>query len=146
MCASVQGPPTPLCVGSSSMWSAVTLYARCRQAWCKHAQHPLTALLMLWLGLSSCLCFLFCSACSDRKKLPFFLYIYIDSDIVVGRGRGGGLAVWTRADKVRFTRSLHPLHLWIAAGGGLTCVHVRACGCRYLQDWEARAGVLQVYK
>lgn len=49
---------------------------------------------------------------ADRKKLPFFLYSYIDDDTVVGRGRGGGLAVWTRADK----------------------------------EWEARAGVLQVYK
>lgn len=49
---------------------------------------------------------------ADRKKLPFFLYSYIDNDIVVGRGRGGGLAIWTRADK----------------------------------EWEARAGVLQVYK
>lgn len=38
----------------------------------------------------------------DRKKLPFFLYSYIDNDIVVGRGRGGGLAIWTRADKVRW--------------------------------------------
>eukprot|EP00878_Enallax_costatus_P002035 GHUV01002199.1.p1 GENE.GHUV01002199.1~~GHUV01002199.1.p1 ORF type:complete len:285 (+),score=64.09 GHUV01002199.1:117-857(+) len=47
----------------------------------------------------------------DAKKLPFFLYIYIDKDLVVGRGRGGGLAVWARA---------HP-------------------------DWEAKAGVLQVY-
>ena len=37
----------------------------------------------------------------DRKKLPFFLYSYIDKDLVVGRGRGGGLAVWARADKVR---------------------------------------------
>jgi hypothetical protein len=39
--------------------------------------------------------------CRDRKKLPFFLYSYIDNDIVVGRGRGGGLAIWTRADKVQ---------------------------------------------
>lgn len=53
----------------------------------------------------------------DRKKLPFFLYSYIDSDIVVGRGRGGGLAVWMRADKVRdfivnnknHCRPTHPL-------------------------------------
>lgn len=77
------------------------------------AQHPLTALVMLWLGQVSQFVSVFssCFACSDRKKLPFFLYSYIDSDIVVGRGRGGGLAVWTRADKVRFTRSLHPLHL-----------------------------------
>lgn len=33
---------------------------------------------------------------SDRKKLPFFLYIYVDQDIVVARGRSGGLALWAR--------------------------------------------------
>lgn len=33
----------------------------------------------------------------DRKKLPFFLYAYVDDDIIVARGRSGGLAVWTRA-------------------------------------------------
>ncbi|KAF6259179.1 hypothetical protein COO60DRAFT_1700941 [Scenedesmus sp. NREL 46B-D3] len=48
----------------------------------------------------------------DAKKLPFFLYAYIDRDIVVARGRSGGLAVWQRASK----------------------------------DWEAKAGVLAVYK
>ncbi|KAF8062749.1 fkbM [Scenedesmus sp. PABB004] len=34
---------------------------------------------------------------AEAKKLPFFLYAYVDRDIVVGRGRSGGLAVWTRA-------------------------------------------------
>lgn len=48
----------------------------------------------------------------EVKALPFFLYSYIDEDIVVGRGRGGGMAVWLSTDK----------------------------------DWEARNGVLQVYK
>ncbi|KAI8467701.1 MAG: hypothetical protein J3K34DRAFT_429614 [Monoraphidium minutum] len=33
---------------------------------------------------------------SERKALPFFLYAYADSDIIVARGRSGGLAVWTR--------------------------------------------------
>lgn len=32
----------------------------------------------------------------DRKKLPFFLYAYADEDIIVARGRSGGLAVWKR--------------------------------------------------
>eukprot|EP00775_Hariotina_reticulata_P009243 gene9244-9408_t len=35
----------------------------------------------------------------DAKKLPFFLYSYVDSDIVVARGRSGGQAVWQRATK-----------------------------------------------
>jgi hypothetical protein len=34
--------------------------------------------------------------CSDRKKLPFFLYCYVDSEVVVARGRSGGLALWGR--------------------------------------------------
>jgi hypothetical protein len=29
---------------------------------------------------------------------PFFLYIYADDDIVVSRGRSGGVALWARAD------------------------------------------------
>ncbi|GBF94759.1 hypothetical protein Rsub_07642 [Raphidocelis subcapitata] len=33
----------------------------------------------------------------ERKKLPFFLYAYVDDDIIVARGRSGGLAVWSRA-------------------------------------------------
>jgi hypothetical protein len=49
---------------------------------------------------------------SDVKKLPFFLYAYVDKDIVVARGRSGGMALWQRADK----------------------------------DWEARSGVMAVYK
>lgn len=48
----------------------------------------------------------------DSKKLPFFLYAYIDKDLVIGRGRSGGLAVWQKAS----------------------------------QEWEAKAGVLPVYK
>ncbi|EFJ51665.1 hypothetical protein VOLCADRAFT_120424 [Volvox carteri f. nagariensis] len=31
------------------------------------------------------------------KKLPFFVYAYVGSDIVVARGRSGGVALWTRA-------------------------------------------------
>jgi hypothetical protein len=38
------------------------------------------------------------ACCRSRKALPFFLYAYVDKDIIVGRGRGGGLAVWGRAD------------------------------------------------
>lgn len=34
---------------------------------------------------------------SDAKKLPFFIYAYVDEDIIVGRGRSGGLAVWVSA-------------------------------------------------
>lgn len=48
----------------------------------------------------------------DVKKLPFFLYAYVDNDIVVARGRSGGLAMW------------------------------RSVGA----EWQATAGVLQVYK
>eukprot|EP00877_Chromochloris_zofingiensis_P009303 jgi/Chrzof1/4626/Cz14g20140.t1 len=36
---------------------------------------------------------------SDRKKLPFFLYWYVDDDIAVARGRGGGVAIWRRTTK-----------------------------------------------
>ncbi|GAX73741.1 hypothetical protein CEUSTIGMA_g1194.t1 [Chlamydomonas eustigma] len=32
------------------------------------------------------------------KKLPFFLYAYIDDEIIVARGRSGGLALWVAAD------------------------------------------------
>jgi hypothetical protein len=34
----------------------------------------------------------------DRKKLPFFSYIYADDEMIVARGRSGGLAAWSRAD------------------------------------------------
>jgi len=34
-----------------------------------------------------------------KKALPFFLYAYVDETIIVGRGRGGGLALWVRPDK-----------------------------------------------
>ena len=51
--------------------------------------------------------------CRDVKKLPFFVYAYADSDIIVARGRSGGLALWQNrgADS----------------------------------EWQAQAGVLQVY-
>ena len=32
-----------------------------------------------------------------RRKLPFFNIIYVDDEIVVARGRSGGLAFWARA-------------------------------------------------
>ena len=35
---------------------------------------------------------------AERRKLPFFLYAYVDEDLVVARGRSGGLAAWLRAD------------------------------------------------
>lgn len=50
--------------------------------------------------------------CREVKKLPFFVYAWADNDIIVARGRSGGVALWGRADS----------------------------------DWQARAGVLQVYK
>jgi hypothetical protein len=50
--------------------------------------------------------------CRARKALPFFLYAYVDENIIVGRGRGGGLALWVRPEK----------------------------------DWEAKSGVINVYK
>jgi hypothetical protein len=37
-------------------------------------------------------------AAQDRKKLPFFSYIYADDEMIVARGRSGGLAAWARAD------------------------------------------------
>lgn len=116
----------------------------------------------------------------DRKKLPFFLYSYIDKDIVVGRGRGGGLAVWQRADKVgqqdsgdgRWCKLLQ-LQMWygrsiISANilfgsnhfcrvqstplcqlpelAGITADRSYTATATAVQEWEARAGVLQVYK
>ncbi|EIE26358.1 hypothetical protein COCSUDRAFT_58894 [Coccomyxa subellipsoidea C-169] len=33
----------------------------------------------------------------EDKKGPFFLFIYGDEDILVARGRGGGVAFWTAA-------------------------------------------------
>ena len=47
----------------------------------------------------------------EVKKLPFFLYCYIDDDIVVGRGRSGGLAVWRK-----------PTTSWLAGNGALTAL------------------------
>jgi hypothetical protein len=35
---------------------------------------------------------------SEVKKLPFFLYAYADEDIIIARGRSGGLAMWLAAD------------------------------------------------
>jgi len=32
----------------------------------------------------------------ERKKLPFFLYSYADNEIIVARGRSGGLAAWVK--------------------------------------------------
>jgi hypothetical protein len=46
------------------------------------------------------------------KKLPFFIYAYADDDIIVARGRSGGLAVWVAGEAA----------------------------------WQARTGVMQVYK
>ncbi|KAG2495269.1 hypothetical protein HYH03_006542 [Edaphochlamys debaryana] len=34
----------------------------------------------------------------DFKALPFFVYAYVGDDIVVARGRSGGVALWGRAD------------------------------------------------
>jgi len=35
--------------------------------------------------------------CTDRDKAgPFFLIVYADDEIVVARGRGGGIALWQR--------------------------------------------------
>lgn len=47
------------------------------------------------------------------KQLPFFIYAYADKDIIVGRGRSGGLAVWTATPS---------------------------------SEWEAKEGVLKMYK
>jgi len=35
---------------------------------------------------------------SELRNLPFFLYAYCDEDIIVARGRSGGLALWVAAD------------------------------------------------
>lgn len=32
------------------------------------------------------------------KALPFFVYALVTEDIIVARGRSGGLALWARAD------------------------------------------------
>ena len=34
----------------------------------------------------------------ELKALPFFIYAYVDEDIIVARGRSGGVALWQRAD------------------------------------------------
>lgn len=33
---------------------------------------------------------------AQRKALPFFLYAYVDDEMVVARGRSGGLALWLK--------------------------------------------------
>ena len=33
------------------------------------------------------------------KKRPFFIWLHADEDIAIGRGRGGGIAVWKKVDK-----------------------------------------------
>ena len=33
-------------------------------------------------------------------KAPFFLFSYVDDDVIVARGRGGGLAFWVRSPVV----------------------------------------------
>ena len=33
---------------------------------------------------------------TDDKKSPFFLFSYVDDEVAVARGRGGGLACWAR--------------------------------------------------
>eukprot|EP00891_Asterochloris_glomerata_P000491 jgi/Astpho2/491/Aster-03532 len=41
---------------------------------------------------------------ADKKAGPFFLFAYADEDIIVARGRGGGVAFWgrlTAADELR---------------------------------------------
>ncbi len=35
-----------------------------------------------------------CRKTEDDKKGPFFLFSYTDDDILVARGRGGGVAYW----------------------------------------------------
>lgn len=30
------------------------------------------------------------------KSTPFFVFLYVDEDICVARGRSGGMAVWAR--------------------------------------------------
>ncbi|KAG2428205.1 hypothetical protein HXX76_011885 [Chlamydomonas incerta] len=37
-------------------------------------------------------------ATKEFKALPFFVYSYVGEDIVVARGRSGGVALWGRAD------------------------------------------------
>ena len=41
-----------------------------------------------------------CIPLREVRKLPFFLYAYVDEDIIVARGRSGGLALWVAADPV----------------------------------------------
>lgn len=39
-------------------------------------------------------------ASTDDKKSPFFLFSYVDDEVAVARGRGGGLAFWARTTPV----------------------------------------------
>ncbi len=36
--------------------------------------------------------------CRAQAKLPFFVYAAVAPDLIVGRGRSGGLALWAPAD------------------------------------------------
>ena len=42
-----------------------------------------------------------CNLCNHRekKKLPFFVYAYADEDIIVARGRSGGVALWQNMER-----------------------------------------------
>ncbi|GIL93628.1 hypothetical protein Vretifemale_21030 [Volvox reticuliferus] len=42
------------------------------------------------------------------KKLPFFVYAYVGPDIIVARGRSGGVALWIRAEAE-----------WLASSGAM---------------------------
>ncbi|GIL61571.1 hypothetical protein Vafri_16059 [Volvox africanus] len=44
----------------------------------------------------------------DFKKLPFFVYAYVGPDIIVARGRSGGVALWVRAEAE-----------WLASSGAM---------------------------
>jgi len=34
----------------------------------------------------------------DGKGLPFFLFFHVDQDIICAQGKGGGIALWAKAD------------------------------------------------
>ncbi len=35
----------------------------------------------------------------EKQKLPFFVYAYADEDIIVARGRSGGVALWQNMER-----------------------------------------------
>ena len=38
-----------------------------------------------------------CHSTFKREKAsPFFVFFYVDQDVICARGRGGGIAVWAR--------------------------------------------------